>query len=128
MRVLFSPLNVSTMLGARLMYASVPFTHIEKPLLDIHQQEWLDAVWERILQKRDSQWMSPVSVDTNQDTSEFLECELTREELELYIQVLRSCLKECGGDQVELELHLGDRNEEDVELLVHKLEKTLAAT
>jgi|ERR1051326_878209 hypothetical protein len=121
MRVRFSRIEVSVMLGARLMYSGVPFTRIAKPTLDIRRQEQLDTVWERILEKRDSQG-SP------QESDAILECELNHEELELYIQVLKLCLEECAGDKVELELQLGTRNEAEISILVDKLETIRAKT
>jgi hypothetical protein len=122
MRLLLLPNEVAGMLGARLMYTGVPFTRIQKPKLKPDQLKMLDDVWNRILDQRDTGQVLQKRTEPAEMSATQLECELTHEEVALYLFVLKSCWEECKGDPVDLELHLGNPNEEGLRQLVNKLD------
>lgn len=115
-----TPLEVSILLSAELMYSMVPFTHVTKQPRAKADMTCLEKLCDEIRQKRDVEW-TPAEINSR-DSDLILECELEESEMALFVTILRVCLEECKNDPVHRELHLRARNEEDVLRVIEKLE------
>ena len=108
------------LLGAHLMYMSVPFHRtIKTELTDWN--EVLEAMFDRLVQIRDAHF-GRLEVGSLEDaaTSTPLEITPSDEEVRACCKAISACLAECGDSETDLDLHLGTRDRWAVELLLTK--------
>jgi len=113
MMIPLSDREASILLGATLMHWGVPFHKVAKRELTDPQQAIVDAASEKLIALRQA-YQRPQLQETQG-------VQLSDPEIGLLIDVVESCLDECGDDSTELSLQLKTRERQEVETLVRRL-------
>jgi hypothetical protein len=119
--VLLSRKEVRILLGAQLMWFSVPFYRTTKPNPSTYEAT-MEALRSRLIQERDACFVKRDVLEAGEEvaTPHLLGFSLSPEECTGCIGALEACLAECGDDQIDLDIHLGTRDRQDVEQLLAK--------
>jgi hypothetical protein len=107
--------EIAILLGATLMHWGVPFHFSTKRPLSAPQQKIVDEASEKLIALR-----SPPS-------SQPREVNLSDSEIALLAEVADNCIEECGNNAVDLRLHLAANNRREVEMLIARLRRSIAA-
>jgi hypothetical protein len=112
--------EIHVLLGAQLMYMSVPFHRTVKT----GWQDWnpvIRRLFDRLVQERDGHFGRPEH-DPPGEAAVLspLEVAFSDEEVGGCCKAITSCLAECADSPTDLDLHLGTREREEVERLLAK--------
>ncbi len=113
MLINLADIEASIILGAALMYWGLPFHFAQKRNLTERETRTLDDISERLVAYRENLRLG--ANDTIPGVA------FSRVELDLILEVLGACLKECDENPVDLSFHLGTRNKNDVQSLLERL-------
>ena len=116
MTVSLSEMQVTIVLGARLMYMAVPFHRTTKRILDDREMQLADGFRETLLAAR-----ATVRNGSRQTT---VRLPASSDELRIYSEMLRACLEECRNSRNDLWAHLGTVDEAEALTLLEYLEST----